>query len=64
MIPSEFQNSEGLLRDIGAYYAESTFGKDAILRPVAVEDQAIISRPCFPTLDIPNRGATIINEFG
>lgn len=38
--------------------------KDAILNHVAIEDREIIQRSQFTTLDIPNRGLSIINESG
>lgn len=38
--------------------------KDAISVHVDTEDKKIIQRSCFPTLKIPNRGLTVINESG
>ena len=38
--------------------------KDALAAHVESEDKSIIQRSQFPTLEIPNRGMTIINESG
>lgn len=38
--------------------------KDAIAAHVDTEDKTIIQKSDFPTLDIPNRGMTVINESG
>jgi prophage antirepressor-like protein len=38
--------------------------KDALSSHVELEDKSIIQRSQFPTLEIPNRGMTIINESG
>lgn len=38
--------------------------KDAIASHVDTEDRTVIQRSRFPTLEIPNRGLTIINESG
>lgn len=38
--------------------------KDALIAHVDPEDRTIIQRSQFPTLEIPNRGLTIINESG
>lgn len=38
--------------------------KDALERHVDSEDKQIIQKSCFPTLEIPNRGMTVINESG
>lgn len=38
--------------------------KDALATHVDTEDKTIIQRSDFPTLDIPNRGMTVINESG
>ena len=38
--------------------------KDAIASHVDSEDRHIIQKSDFPTLDIPNRGMTVINESG
>ena len=38
--------------------------KDALLIHVSEDDRMIIHRSAYPTLDIPNRGLTIINEPG
>ena len=38
--------------------------KDALAAHVESEDKSIIQRSQFPTLEIPNRGMTIVNESG
>ena len=38
--------------------------KDSLARHVSVEDRRIIQRSENTTLEIPNRGLTIINESG
>ena len=39
-------------------------GKDAVARLVDEEDKHLIQRSEIPTLEIPNRGLTIVNESG
>ena len=38
--------------------------KDALASHVETEDKSVVQRSQFPTLEIPNRGMTVINESG